>query len=396
VKARLLLLLVSILVSLATAEIVLRRWAPISDPWEDAKRPPAHRYIPSQFPPHYRVVTEAETGLSGISGRNVFSTNNEGFRGAELVAPKPAGELRVFLVGGSTTEGFYLDDDKALHATAQRRLQALVGPGRSVRVYNAGKSGDRSYDHVAMIVHRILHLEPDVIVVFAGINDLSASVNDIDYAHLDQPVVMSLSIGDMVGMMATELQVSRRIYHAARRIAVSSRLADSGNRAFFEEIPLVTNYRQRAELSRTLPVKTAPPRVDPRGYRGNLLTIAGALKSHGVTLVLMTQATTWNSTIDREIGSWHWMLQQYPEEAMDRAMEVFNDTMRAVAVEQHVMLVDLARMLPKSRDYFYDDVHFNEAGSDAAGQALAQVIDATVTPNLGEPVLETGAHSVSR
>jgi hypothetical protein len=30
-----------------------------------------------------------------------------------------------------------------------------------VRVYGAGRSGDKSFDHVAMVAHRIAHLEPD-------------------------------------------------------------------------------------------------------------------------------------------------------------------------------------------------------------------------------------------
>lgn len=137
-----------VLLTLVAAEVVLRLGAPVSDPFEDLKtRRFVNQYIRSSFTPRMRLETEAEAGLPGLAGKHVFTTNNVGLRGDSLAQPKPPDEYRVFMIGGSTVEGLYLGDSQTITAALQRAL-ARTSPGRTVKVYNAGKSGDKSDDHV--------------------------------------------------------------------------------------------------------------------------------------------------------------------------------------------------------------------------------------------------------
>jgi len=48
--------------------------------------------------------------------------------------------------------------------------------------------------------------------------------------------------------------------------------------------------------------------------------------------------------------------------------------MRQIAIEHAVPLYDLAKLMPKSLEYFYDDVHFNVKGAHTAGTQLAAFI----------------------
>ena len=159
----------SLLVSLVAAEILLRVLAPLPDPYARYKElPRAPSPILRELPLSFFLETEAEPGLPGVPPRRRrFTTNNVGFRGGFLARPKPAAEYRVFMVGGSTTECLYLDDTEAVTFILQEELNRRMGGKRQWRVYNAGKSGNRSYDHLAMISQRIVHLEPDMIIVFA-------------------------------------------------------------------------------------------------------------------------------------------------------------------------------------------------------------------------------------
>jgi hypothetical protein len=59
---------------------------------------------------------------------------------------------------------------------------------------------------------------------------------------------------------------------------------------------------------------------------------------------------------------------------MDAALEQFNDLMRGIAGELEVPLYDLAREVPKSLEFFYDDCHFNTPGSIAAGKNVARFL----------------------
>jgi len=170
----------------------------------------------------------------------------------------------------------------------------------------------------------------------------------------------------MVRFLATESHVMR----LAHRV-----LAPRTERQQLEELPLEVDISPRVALRRSHPLSNAIPRVNAREYAENLASLVGLARAHGASIVFMTQATTWNSGVDPTAEHWHWMTYRhgvtYREDVLDRAMERYNDAMRRVAAEQGVPIFDLARALPKSTRYIYDDVHFNPKGADTASTMLA-------------------------
>jgi lysophospholipase L1-like esterase len=379
-RARLILLGGAAVLALPIAELLLRAFAPVSDPFARYKAEDrAGNYIPSAHTPNYQMTVTAEPGLPGVSGTATFSTNNVGFRGEALARPKPPREYRIFLVGGSTTECHVLDDTQALHAALQQRLRAQVGPGGPrVVVYNAGKAGDKSTDHVAVVTQRLVHLEPDLVVVFAGINDLRAAVHRFDYLHLAESSQAKYTLPLLVKFAATEFQIPRRLW------AIQHGFRLQGERERLEAITTTTDCRLKADLAASKPFSDLAPHTDLPPYRRHLQTLAGAARAHGFALVFMTQATTWNSQVDPEARRWHWLGYldgvRYREDALHRALESYNDVMREVAAEADAPLLDLAVRLPKSLEYFYDDVHFNVRGAATAAAALADILAARGLP----------------
>lgn len=360
------LALISLAGSLLLAELFLRLFHPIPDPLLPSKRVvpvswPGTPYVPSAYPPHYLKHVHSEPGLPGMDTLpRTFSTDNLGFRGDSLATPKPPGEVRVFVVGGSTTECVFLDDREALTRRLQERLRA-ANPGLDVRVYGAGRSGDRSWDHVAMVSQRIAHLQPDLIVVFAGINDLFAGANGRDYLMRDTARPPSLRL--LLAEAATEFQLPRLVLRATRR--------DDPN-----AIDIRSMYRRLAAAARARPLSERPPREDVRPYEENLRSLAAIARAQGARMVFMTQATTWNAR-DPRPSEWHWMTGtrvRYREADLDAAMGRYNDAMKRAAAASEAPVFDLAASLPKSADYFYDDVHFNVAGADSAAAMLARFL----------------------
>lgn len=379
----LLLSVVSLAVVFALVDVTLWVAAPYPDPFGDTARFRINQYIRFEYPRRFAAVTEAESGLSGLSGRNRFTSNNLGFRGGELIRPKPAGEFRVFLVGGSTIECFYLDDRDEIGRVVQNALPAT--DGRTAQVYNVGLSGAASDDHVAMISQRLVHLEPDVIAVLAGINDLTRSIFGFDYLHyVDKRLAPRRPWYKRFAMRS---QILRRLRSLLTRVTPDARTLQQSR-------PLVSNYAGLVRLQRTGSAATTPPATDEASYARNLRSIAGIARANGFALVFVTQPSTWNSDVDAKAWEWSWMRYRdgvtYGEAAMDAALERLNDTMRTVAAESGVPVCDLAAMLPKSLEYFYDDCHFNPAGAAQSGTHIAGCIaglllDAAVSDSIAPP-----------
>lgn len=352
--------------ALMAAEIFLRLRFPVRDPFEQFKNRYESSYIVSRHAPNLRLQLHSNEGLRGIDSSMQFSTNNLGFRGDSLIMPKPAQEFRIFIIGGSTAECFYLDDKKSLGYVLQ---DSLSFPGKIVKVYNSGRSGDASPDHLAILSQRIVHLQPDLVIVFAGLNDLAKSIVRIDYENMKPLRQYS---PPYLYLAATDLQIFRRVYYAVKRTS-------------FEElqrsIPLETDYKKRFDLQQQQIRSDSTPHTDASLYARNLRSMAGLCTANGIPLLLMTNQTTWNSAIDSTARKAHWMLGfqriTYAEEKLDKSLSVFNDSMRAIASGKQLLLYDLADSIPKSMEYFYDDCHFNNAGARFAARGLAAMIRAS-------------------
>jgi lysophospholipase L1-like esterase len=372
-----------LLVGLAVVEGLLRLMPPVPDPYlqhKVEKIAQGNGYIRMSIPQNFRLRTTVDEGLPGMIGPNTFTTNNVGFRGDSLVQPKPPGELRVIMIGGSTTECLYIDDSVAINRIVERRLnQELLG---RVKVYNAGVSGAAMADHISMLVHRVAHLEPDVVVVFAGINDLTRSIHGSDPLHFTSldSLVQRRDLGAYLRFAASEFQLPRRLYYLLKPALPRTPTE------ILTEITDHSAYDEKVELARSAPEATELPRVDLESYRKNLRTLVGIARIHGIRLYLMTQQTSWNGP-DSTVRQWHWMRYHdgvtYPEDVMDAALESLNDVMREVAAEFQVPLHDLAASLGKTSDFFYDDVHFNVRGAREAGEGLASTMLATRDHLLG-------------
>lgn len=357
-------------VVLLLAEIALRVFAPVADPTRSSAEHVSvlNPYIRFEYPRSYAAVTEVEPGLRGIEGRHFFTTNAYGFRGDPLTSPKPAGEYRVFVVGGSTVECFYLDDADDMSRVAQRALSDEA-PNRTVKIYNVGLSGTASDDHIAMIAQRLVHLEPDVIVVLAGINDLRRSIQHYDYLHYVPKQAPSPPLYRVILMRS---QIVRRLAYLVRRISPDPE-------SVLEARTLKSDYMNKIALQKAAPqAATTDVPIDTTSFRRNLITIVGMVRQNGAVLILGTHPSSWNSTVDDSISDFHWMRLcdgvVYDERSLDAALETLNDVTRTIAKQYSIPLWDLARELPKSSQVFYDDCHFNVAGAQLAGRSLASVL----------------------
>lgn len=94
-----------------------------------------------------------------------FTWDANCFRGDPMTTAKPAGEIRVFLVGGSTVEDAQPDID----SWALRLKTQLADP--RVRVVNAGQMSVGSDSMTAMYEGKLSRFKPDIVLYYEAWNE---------------------------------------------------------------------------------------------------------------------------------------------------------------------------------------------------------------------------------
>ena len=64
--------------------------------------------------------------------------------------------------------------------------------------------------------------------------------------------------------------------------------------------------------------------------------------------------------------------------ALWRLLEIYNDSTRRIGRETGTNVIDLARLLPRDENYFYDMVHFSNPGAAAVGEIVANSLEGDI------------------
>lgn len=125
--------------------------------------------VESEFPRETYAVPRPFVmwgGASDPEGRARGNFNELGYRGAVPIMPKPAGEYRIFFVGGSTV----MNGAPSLAELVELSFRSNKLP--NVRTYNFGVMGSSARQDLARIVFELLDRAPDLIVSYSGGNDI--------------------------------------------------------------------------------------------------------------------------------------------------------------------------------------------------------------------------------
>lgn len=328
--------------------------------------PAAHPLRRRPGPATFAFHTDG-TLLPGISGETHFTTESHGFRfPRELTVPRPTGTLRIFCLGGSTTECTYLDDADAWPARFETLLRESR-PGKTIEVINAGFSGMTSADHRAQLDDQIIPLQPTCIVLMAGIND-----------HLRRNTVAANASGGWRRFAMDYSMTVRRAVPLWRALSGST-----GAAGIHQFDPQGETYRRLRNECAAIPIaaETAPfdALPDPMpAFEGNVTAIFDRCKAVGIQLVLVTHPSIWSEHLSPADLDLLWMRstimvtgKQPPLSWHIREMNHLNDWLRNFAATHGLPLVDADRLLPKSTDVFYDDCHLNVAGARRLADLLA-------------------------
>jgi len=179
--------------------------------------------------------------LPGLSPTARYSTNSLGLRGRE---PDPgARAYRILAVGGSTTQCVYVDDVKTWPALVEQRLERGAGHP-SVWVGNAGASGAGSRDHAVVVKYLVGELPRiDVVLVLAGVNDLTVRLSAGDQSAPSPPITEP---------GAEAMQLRHAFARVPRRVHEATDAPEPTRAAFFKNTALYQQAKAFRDVVTTL------------------------------------------------------------------------------------------------------------------------------------------------
>lgn len=328
-----------------------------------------------QWLPHYpgQTVLELKEAIPGQEVRAVFTVNRYGVRGTDFKLPAPKA---VLCIGGSTTECRAVTDEESWPWQLEQKLAA-----HEVVVGNAGRSGHLMPNHTYQLEHYTFIKDFDVVVILAGINDLGRAFRG-DYAdrmaRLEQD---SLLFNEKVrGFYYRRFWISRTLkkWVEVRQQIREGRAVEN----YDEKIASIRASRQRKlnEAGRA----TLPDDFDASlaRYQADIRQLIAAAKKQGVTPLLVTQPTTWQSPMPPELEALlcvQTRTEAYVAPILEAAMNRFNQALMDAAAAEGVAFVDLAAEMPKTLEMMYDDCHFTPAGCAKAAEVLADTLEPLVS-----------------
>jgi lysophospholipase L1-like esterase len=102
---------------------------------------------------------------------STININSHGFRGDDFQIQKQSNEIRIFILGGSTAFGYGTTSDKTTLAGFLEKKILAENPDLNISVINAGIAAASSSQEQYLIIHKILPLNPDLIIIYDGWND---------------------------------------------------------------------------------------------------------------------------------------------------------------------------------------------------------------------------------
>ena len=286
-----------------------------------------------------------------------MSHNALGFRGPELSRDKPEGAFRILCLGGSSTYGHGPSCDEATWpARLEQHLEGATG--REIEVVNAGCQGYSTHESLINLALRGVDLNPDVVLVYHGINDVRAALYPgarPDNAHWRRvwPV-------ERPGVLQRGLE--RSYVYLAGRLWLTDWWSERSDLMTY----LVKDWERVRDSGED-------PYTHPSGDRGfqnfqrNLVSLAALARRHGARVAFLTQALHTEGAGLKDAAS---------RELQLAGMERVREIVLAVGAEDGVPVIDTERVLEAAaaagEPIFTDEVHLQDRGADLLGQTVAQ------------------------
>ena len=276
---------------------------------------------------------------------------------------KPGDTFRIVVFGGSTTENRYSFKNAGVHypLALQAKLRESLGTNR-IEVINVAYTAYATPHSLILFELDAISWQPDLVIVSHNINDLLASywpAFTFDYSNKYQyryylPDVESVYTASNILFQRSEL------YWLVR-----SRMRKL---AGYPEI------RRRSYGS-------APPQLAVEVFKRNLGSFIAIAKHEGIRVVLGNQSLQPSEDYFKRhmaFKSYNSIVTYPIHDEFVHHHRAFNEAMRHVAEDAGVLFVDNDSVLGGNREFFVDFIHYTPDGVDVLASNYAESLKSVV------------------
>ena len=309
--------------------------------------------------PRNRKMSFTNTTIRGIDSNIIHTKNSLGFRGSEPPADWQ-NHTTIIAMGGSTTECFYLNDDKCWTNLLEKNIRKEI---HDVWINNAGFQGHSTFGNFILLNDYVKKLKPKYVLLLEGINE----INRTDIAK-DESVSANSTRTTIWGWLKRHSHLLTAIinierHYRAERLGITDKEFD----------PATMPQLQLSETEMNVILKKQESLVT--AYAKRLNRIIDTCVANKIQPVLITQPILYGDVNDCISGvdlAKVKIADGYNGLLMWKLIELYNNQTIQISKSKNLPCIDLAAAMPKCSKYFYDICHFTNEGSQMVSEIIAK------------------------
>lgn len=270
---------------------------------------------------------------------------------------------KITFIGGSTTESLYVSAVNRFPAKVEVLLSEKFGIASET--FNFGYSGSHSLHNAAVLLAKVVPLEPDYVFIMNAINDISLLSKTGSYFRA--PDTRSFIEGGAVRCGSDNPIEVFRIYPITSIVPQITAMVQRSliKKTEVDEFEAFRDYKTDIHKMK---------KILNTEYKSSIASLVEIARSWSISPVLMTQM---HRISDDEFflkAQFEKFEQPLSWSEIGTLQRMANQIVRELAYEKNVPLVDLERLVPSNNLYIYDSVHLNDKGSFMVGELIAEKI----------------------
>jgi len=302
--------------------------------------------------------------------------NALGFRGEDLDFIKPESKFRIVAIGGSTTYASDIPDYQYSYPYLLEEYLHELGFD-FVEVINAGVIGYTSHQNLMNVQFRALPLQPDLVIVYQGWNDVSSrlvypySQYLGDNSGTVRPVLYGVFMPDIweysSALRMLGLSLGLTTTHAASDLHFSSLPSSAHWKTYSRQFNRGA-YPSGvfAEVSAAEMLQNNPPVY----FESNLRSLVSMAANHNVNLLLVTMALD----EDHDEASGRSYERHFTSDDYMFGVAQHNELTRSLGAQHNTPVFDLADVFPDDYTLFTDGLHMTEKGNRLRAQLIGDFV----------------------